>query len=179
MSDYKDKDYKIFDLFKNQWALVSAGDIDNFNACTVSWGSFGTLWTRPGKDGATITVYIHPGRYTNEFMKKSDVFTVSFFSEEYRKALGYMGSHSGRNEDKAAVAGLTPLSVDNSVMFKEASITFVCRKVYQHQFAKEDIAGDVQEYYKTNPKVYPVNENGEWEPHWVYVGEIKEVKENK
>lgn len=123
MSDYKDKDYKIFDLFKNQWALVSAGDIDNFNACTVSWGSFGTLWTRPGKDGATITVYIHPGRYTNEFMKKSDVFTVSFFSEEYRKALGYMGSHSGRNEDKAAVAGLTPLSVDNSVMFKEASIT--------------------------------------------------------
>ena len=29
-----------------------------------------------------------------------------------------------------------------------------------------------------NPKVYPVNENGEWEPHWVYVGEIREVKEN-
>ena len=156
MSDYKDKDYKIFNLFKKQWALVSAGDIDNFNACTVSWGSFGTLWTRPdNKEGATITVYIHPGRYTNEFMKKSDVFTVSFFSEEYRKALGYMGSHSGRNEDKAAVVGLTPLSVDNSVMFKEASMTFVFRKVY------------------------PVNENGEWEPHWVYVGEIKEVKENK
>ena len=30
-----------------------------------------------------------------------------------------------------------------------------------------------------NPKVYPVNENGEWEPHWVYVGEIREVKEKQ
>ena len=160
--------------------MVSAGDIDDYNACTVSWGNFGTLWTRPdNQDGAVITVYIHPGRYTYGFMKKSDIFTVSFFPEKYRKALGYMGSHSGRNEDKAAVAGLTPFSVDHNVRFKEASLTFVCRKIYQHQFAKEDIAQDVQDYYKANPKAYPVNEQGEWEPHWMFVGEIKEVMENK
>lgn len=179
MNDFRDKDYKIFELFKQQWALVTAGNIEKYNACTVSWGSFGTLWTRLGDDnGSTVTVYIHPGRYTLDFMKESDTFTVSFFPQEYRKALGYMGSHSGRNEDKAIAAGLTPVTIEDSVTFKEASMTFVCRKLYQHQFAKEDIAGDVQEYYKANPKVYPVNEDGEWEPHWVFIGEIKKVKEN-
>lgn len=178
MNDYLENDYKIFDLFKNQWALVTAGNIDKYNACTVSWGSFGTLWTRPNNsDGSVVTVYIHPGRYTLDFMKENDTFTVSFYSKEYRKALGYMGSHSGRNEDKATIAGLTPEIIDDSVTFKEANMTFVCRKLYQHQFSKEDIAEDVQEYYKANPKVYPVNEQGEWEPHWVFVGEIKMVKE--
>ena len=180
MNEFKDKEYKIFDLFKNQWALVTAGDIEKYNACTVSWGSFGTLWTRENNpDGSVVTVYIHPGRYTIDFMKESDFFTVSFFPQEYRNAVGYMGSHSGRNEDKVLAAGLTPVAIDNFITFKEANTTFLCRKVYQHQFAKEDIAQDVQDYYKSKPTVYPVNGNGEWEPHWVFVGEIKGVKEKK
>lgn len=169
-------DYKIFDLFKNQWALVTAGNTEDFNSCTVSWGSFGTLWTRPNnKDGAIITVYIHPGRHTLEYMKNNDTFTVSFYQKDHKAALAYMGSHSGRDEKKHISAGLTPVKADDSVSFKEAKLTFVCRKIYQHQFAKEDIALDVQEYYKSNPNVYPVNENGEWEPHWVFVGEINNV----
>ena len=31
---------------------------------------------------------------------------------------------------------------------------------------------------QSKPKVYPVNEQGEWEPHWVFIGEIKDVKES-
>ena len=65
----------------------------------------------------------------------------------------------------------------NSVTYKEASMTFLCRKVYQHQFSKEDIAEEVQDYYKENPKVYPVDENGEWQPHWVFVGEIIDAQD--
>ena len=60
--------------------------------------------------------------------------------------------------------------------YEEAEKTFLCRKIYQHQLAKEDIAPDVQEYYAANAKVYPVDENGEWQPHWVFVGEIIEVQ---
>lgn len=180
MNDFRNKEYKVFDLFKNQWALVTAGTIEKYNACTVSWGSLGTLWTRPQHDdGSTVTVFIHPSRYTLDFMKESDTFTVSFFPPEYRKALGYMGSHSGRNEDKAIAAGLTPVAIDNNVTYEEAGMTFVCRKVYQHQFAKEGIAEDVQEYYKAKPQTYPVNENGEWEPHWVFIGDIIKVEEKK
>lgn len=35
----------------------------------------------------------------------------------------------------------------------KGALLFVCRKVYQHQFSKEDIAQDVQNYYKEKPNV--------------------------
>ena len=31
--------------------------------------------------------------------------------------------------------------------------------------------------YASNPKVYPVDENGQWQPHWVFIGEILETLE--
>lgn len=172
MVNFAENDYKIFEMFHKQWALVTAGSLEHFNSCTVSWGSMGTLWTRPDKGGQVITVYIHPARYTQEFLTESDTFTVSFFPECYRKALAYLGSHSGREEDKVAVTGLTPIAMGDSVTYEEAELTFLCRKVYQHPFDKEGISEDVQEYYKANPKVYPPDETGEWQPHWMFVGEI-------
>lgn len=39
MDSYKEKDYKVFEMFDKQWAVVTAGEPDNFNSCTVSWGS--------------------------------------------------------------------------------------------------------------------------------------------
>lgn len=60
----EEKEIRIFDLFQNQWGLVAAGTPEAFNCCAVSWGSMGTLWTRPGKTGSVITVYLHPSRYT-------------------------------------------------------------------------------------------------------------------
>jgi flavin reductase (DIM6/NTAB) family NADH-FMN oxidoreductase RutF len=179
MNNFDEKEYKIFKMFREQWALVTAGNIEKFNTCTVGWGSLGTLWTRNGKNGSTVTVYLHPTRYTREVLQQNDIFTVSFFPNEYRKALGYLGTHSGRNEDKVSASGLSPISIDQGVTFKEANLTFVCRKLYQHQLSKEDIAKDVQDYYIANPKVYPLNENGEWEPHWLFIGEIINVKDNQ
>ena len=127
MKELAEKSYNRFDLFRNQWAVVTAGTIDNFNGCTVSWGSMGTLWTRGGETGDVITVYIHPGRYTCGFMENSDTFTVSLFPNEYRKALGYVGTHSGRDEDKFSAAGLTPVEIGGSVGYKEASVTFASK----------------------------------------------------
>lgn len=176
MTDYKDMDIKIFKKFSEEWALVSAGSKEHFNSCTISWGSMGTLWTRPGKDGSVITVYIHPSRYTCELLKENDTFTVSFFDQKYKRALGYLGSRSGRNENKIETSGLTPIPIGNSVTYEEANLTFLCRKVYSHQLSKEDIADDVKEYYLNNPKVYPADENGEWQPHYLFIGEIIEIR---
>ena len=177
MIDYQNKDYKIFDLFRNEWALVTAGNIDDFNCCTVSWGSMGTLWTRSNNTGSTITVYLYPTRLTREYMNANDTFTVSFFSKEYKKALGILGTKSGRDGNKIVDSGLTPISLNGSVGFQEANMIFTCRKIYGHQMSKEDIAQDVQEYYASNPKVYPVDENGDWNPHWIFIGEIIDYKE--
>ncbi len=176
MSNLMEKDYKIFEMFKKQWALVTAGNIDDFNTCTVGWGSMGTLWTRNGL-GATMTVYIHPARHTCNYLINNDTFTVSFYAEDYKKQLAYLGSHSGRDEDKVSAVGFTPVEVNDSITFKEAKLTFVCKKLYQHQYEKENLAKEIQDYYISKPTSFPLDENGEWQAHYEFIGEIIEVIE--
>ena len=174
MENFKDKEYKIFELFEKRWAIVTAGSMEHYNGCTVGWGSLGNVWgNRP-----TVTVYIHPARYTGEFLNACDTFTVSFFPESYKKALGYIGSHSGRDGDKIAAAGLTPISIGQSVTYQEANLTFLCKKLYQHQIAKEEIAPEIREYYASAPKVFP-DSNGGWQPHMMFIGEIIDVKDGQ
>ena len=174
MANFEEQDYRVFELFEKQWALVAAGDPTRFNCCTLSWGGMGTLWSRP-----VVTVYLHPSRYTREFLMGNDTFTVSFFPEACRKALGILGSRSGRDGDKVAASGLTPEPLGESVGFREAELSFLCRKLYQHPFSKEDLAPAVREYYQANPKVYPPDEEGQWQPHWVFVGEVLQVLDRR
>ena len=177
MKPFEMKDYKAFTIFEERWALVTAGTPDDFNTCTVSWGSMGNVWGPNGGDMSTVTVYIHPARYTQEFMAKYDTFTVSFFPESYRKALGYLGSHSGRDEDKVANSGLTPVAAGNGVTFKEAELTFVCKKLYEHQFDEAHLADHVKEYYAANPSMYTQAGKDRWEPHYMYIGEVVDAIE--
>lgn len=171
MREFIEKDYKVFKMFDKQWALVTAGSMEHFNSCTIGWGSLGNIWARDGKTCPIVTVYVHPARYTSEFLKDSQTFTVSFYPELCRKALGYIGSHSGRDDDKVEAAGLTPVAMGESVTYKEASLTFLCKKLYQHQFAKDDLAPEIQAYYASLPKTYPDFKGG-WQPHIVFVGEV-------
>ena len=171
MDNFREKNYKVFEMFDKHWALVTAGSMEHFNSCTVSWGSLGNIWGRAGQSRSIVTVYIHPARYTSEVLAQSDLFTVSFFPEEYRAALGYMGSHSGRDGDKARAAGLTPIAIGQGVTYQEANLTFLCKKLYLHQFTREDIAPDVQAYYASKPETYP-DFHGGWQPHLLCIGEI-------
>ena len=177
MKAFETKDYKAFTMFENRWALVTAGMLDDFNTCTVSWGSMGNIWGPNGGDISTVTVYIHPARYTQEFMAKYDTFTVSFFPESYRKALGYLGSHSGRDENKVANSGLTPVAAGDGVTFKEAELTFVCKKLYEHQFDEAHLAEKIKDYYASNPAVYTQAGHDCWEPHYMYIGEVVDAIE--
>ena len=49
MKAFETKDYKAFTMFEERWALVTAGTLDDFNTCTVSWGSMGNMWPRQGR----------------------------------------------------------------------------------------------------------------------------------
>lgn len=163
-----------FRLFRDRWALVTAGTPDRFNTCTVSWGSMGTLWTRSSDTGSVITVYIHPGRYTNEFLMREERFTVSFFSQEHRNALSLLGSRSGRDGDKVAASGLTPVALGGSVTFREAEMTFLCRKLYGAPLDRAGAADEICAYYEAHPETYPPDADGTWRPHCMYIGEILE-----
>ena len=179
MKEFEQKDYKVFEMFSHQLALVTAGNIDSFNGCTIGWGSLGNIWSRADSVCPIITVYVYPSRYTCEFLKANNTFTVSFFPQEYRKALGYMGTHSGRSEDKVKASGLTPVAMGDSVTYQQANLTFLCKKLYQHEFAKEDLAEEIRSYYKASPAVYPPDENGDWQTHYMFVGEIVGVEDKR
>ena len=120
----------------DDWALVTAGTPQAYNTMTVSWGGVGVIW---GKDVAFI--FVRQSRYTLAFLEKHDRFTISFYPPEYRKALAYCGSESGRNVDKAKETGLTP-AFDGAPYFEEASAVLHCRKMAKYDLLPEGFLTD-------------------------------------
>ena len=120
-----------------EWMLVTAGsEARGFNTMTASWGHIGSIWGHGG-GLPTSVIFIRPQRYTKEFIDREELYTLSFFPEQYKKALGYLGSHSGRDGDKVAAAGLTPVFTDGTTAFREASLILVCRKLYRAPLSEE------------------------------------------
>ncbi|MBQ6402465.1 MAG: flavin reductase, partial [Oscillospiraceae bacterium] len=66
-----------------------------------------------------------------------------------------------------ALTRLTPVAAPHGVDFQEAKLTFVCRKLYQHQFEAEKTPPEVQEW------IY----HGDFQPHTMFIGEIVDVIE--
>ena len=165
--DFQDRQYDVFRMFNDRWALATAGTIDDFNTMTIAWGSMGTIWGPPHGGKPILTIYVSPARYTCEFLERNDYFTVSFFPEEYRRDLAVLGSRSGRDGDKLAATRLTPVAESNGVDFLEAERTFVCRKLYAHQFEAEQTPQEVRDW------IY----HGDFPPHVMFIGEITEVIE--
>jgi flavin reductase (DIM6/NTAB) family NADH-FMN oxidoreductase RutF len=119
---------KAFQNIGNEWALLSVGDKKHFNTMTISWGSLGFIWQRP-----VITALVRPPRYTHEFMDEFEKFSVSFYDRKYRKALNILGTQSGRDTNKIALSGLTPVFVDDVPTFKESYLTVIARTIYRGQ----------------------------------------------
>lgn len=134
-------------------------------------GSIGNIWGENSKTLHTINIYVYPVRYTSEFLKDNDTFTVSFFDEQYKKDLVYLGCHSERNEYKIKNTNLNPVELNNSVTYKEAKISFLCKKLYQHRFAKDGLDKSIKDYYAASPNIYP-DFKGSWQPHIVFIGEV-------
>lgn len=145
-----------FDIYNKEWALLTAGSAEGYNTMTISWGGLGTLWGKP-----VATVYVRPSRYTYEFMEKNETFTVSFYPQQCRPALELLGTKSGRDGDKVAEAGLTPVFLPNGVTFREARVTLVCKKIYFQDLDMANMPANVQRIYADDGK-----------PHRMYIGEV-------
>ena len=120
---------RIAHLWEKDWLLLSSGDFKagNYNAMTVAWGSFGVMWAKP-----FAQVVVRPSRYSFGLMNQYDTFTLTAFGAEHKKALGLLGSKSGRDGDKIAESGLSPVSgvVAAAPTFSEAILSIECRKLY-------------------------------------------------
>ncbi|MBR5683837.1 MAG: flavin reductase [Ruminococcus sp.] len=135
--DISELSFNPFDKIGKQWMLLTGGNSEKYNTMTASWGQLGVLWNKN-----VLTCYIRPNRYTYSFIEKEECFTASFFGEEYRKALSFCGSHSGRDCDKAKETGLTPAEIDGCMSFAEAELVLVCRKLYSYDLQESGFLTD-------------------------------------
>lgn len=148
-----------------EWMLITAGTKETgYNTMTASWGHLGSIWGHGG-GLPTAAVYVRPQRYTKEFVDREPYFTLSFFPAEYKKALGYLGSHSGRDGDKVAAVGMTPCFGENFTTFEEAELTLVCRKLFRMPLKEE--------YFLDKAIVEESYPNRDF--HDMYIGEIVKV----
>jgi flavin reductase (DIM6/NTAB) family NADH-FMN oxidoreductase RutF len=85
------------------------------------------MWTKP-----FAQVVVRPSRYTYQFMEQYDTFTLCAFPQDYRDALQLLGSRSGRDGDKIAKSGLTPIASSQVAApgFAEAELIVECQKMY-------------------------------------------------
>lgn len=149
-----------FKLIGKDWMLITAKKDDKVNTMTASWGGLGVMW---GKDVAYIVV--RPQRYTKEFIDNSDTFSLTFFDDEYKKTLGYLGKVSGRDEDKISNSNLTLNTCENTPYFEEGKVVLVCKKLYgQYLDPKCFLEDGIDERW------YP-----EKDYHMLYMAEIKNV----
>lgn len=132
-----------FDKIGKEWYLITAGNLQHYNTMTASWGTMGVFWGKP-----VVNSFIRPQRYTLKFVEENDLFTLSFYDENYREALQYCGSHSGKDVDKAKECGLTPIQLDGTVAFEEASLVLVCKKLYVYDLKPEEmIDKNIEKWY--------------------------------
>ena len=148
-----------FNTIGQDWFAIMAGDENGSNAMTAGWGGMGVMW---GKN--VFFVVVRRSRYTHEFLDKHDRFSITFFPDKKgRMLLKYLGSVSGRDEDKVKNSRTT-IDYDDGVPFlDEGKIVFICKKMYRGAIDPEDFLDSAidAEWYK----------DGDY--HDLYIGEVE------
>lgn len=149
-----------FKIIGKDAMLITAEKDGKVNTMTASWGGLGVLWSMD-----VAFIFIRPQRYTKEFVEANEYFSLSFLGENYKKELGYLGTVSGRDEDKITNSKLTLKKHENVPYFNESNKVLICKKLYQ-QDLKEEFFIDKS----IIEKAYP---NKDF--HTVYVGKIEKI----
>lgn len=140
-----------FCLIGKEWMLITAGTPEKFNMMTASWGGIGWLWNKP-----VAFIFVRPERFTYQFTEQSGHITLSFFGSDpsLRKMLSFCGSASGRDHDKAAESGLTPVATAHgAVTFSQSRLVIEGRKLFRSEFRPENFldAECLDRWYSDQP----------------------------
>jgi len=140
--------------------LITTKVGDKVNSMTIGWGTLGVIWERP-----VFVAYVRQQRYTREMLDQCREFTINVPVGDFpRRALGVCGSKSGRDMDKIAAAGLTPLEpeVIGVPGIKEFPLTLECRAIYRQEQESDQFNDEITHQFYTI-------ETGD---HICYYGEI-------
>jgi flavin reductase (DIM6/NTAB) family NADH-FMN oxidoreductase RutF len=149
-----------FVLIGKEWMLITAQKESKVNTMTASWGGMGILWDRE-----VAIIVVRSGRFTKEFVDSAETFSLTFFDDSYKKTLGYLGSVSGRDEDKIAKSGLIVKHINQTPYFEEGRMVMICKRLFAQKMSPDafQIAG-------LDEKFYP-----EKDYHTMYIAEIEQI----
>ena len=149
-----------FTKIGKEWMLITAGNEEKANTKTASWGGLGVMW---GKN--VVFVVIRETRYTKEFIDANEDFSLTFLSEDYRSALNYLGTVSGRDEDKIAKAGLHLSYKDGVPYLSKGKMVLTCKKMSATPITPDQFLDSTieEKWYKDGNL------------HTLYIGEITSV----
>lgn len=140
--------------------LLTTKNGEKVNSMVIGWGHIGRIWELP-----VFVAYVRDNRYTREMLDANPEFTVNVPVNGFdKKAFTVCGTKSGRDMDKLAAAGLTPVppEVVSVPGLKEWPLTLECRVIYR----EEQTAARLPEALRR--RFYSV----ETEDHIAYFGEI-------
>lgn len=89
------------------WIVGTYDENGKPNGMTAAWG--GVCCSKP----PCVEVAIQKPRYSYDSIIKREAFTINVPSETHAEAADYFGMASGKNTDKFADCGLTPVKSDN------------------------------------------------------------------
>ena len=96
------------------------------NAMTAAWG--GVCCSEP----PCVTISLRKATYTYGILMETKAYTINIPGEKYAREADYFGIASGREEDKFAVTGLTPIKSErvNAPYISEFPINLECKVVH-------------------------------------------------
>ena len=140
----------VFTLVGKVFPVVTVGKPDNYNSMTASGGGLVMLFRKPA------TMLIFPSnRYTLELIEKERKYTLSYFPDEYKKQVMFLGSKSGRDSNKMKEVELTGIKTPSgNISFKEARLIIECTltqitmPVFPDDFYSQEAINYLTEPYK-------------------------------
>jgi len=157
-------EFNPFEKFGKDWAAVVVRDKKNnrSNAMTIGWGTVGILW-----DKKVCMVFIHESRYTRELLDNEETCSINFLNMDTkgnRNALKFLGSASGRSEDKLKEIGFE-VNTDGDTPYLDAgNFIILCKKLAHYSIDSSNTLDDVTNKNKGKDKT-----------HIMYVFEITKV----
>lgn len=153
--EFKENGFSLY----TQALVVCSGDSTENNAMTISSGFIGNFL---GNDVPAVQVNIAPARYTHQFMEKYPRFTLMKFDDP--KISEYLGSHSGRDGDKAKALGLHVAYTEHGTpYYEEASLVLECEIATSWQVDPAKFRNDTpSKWYEGFTAGY----------HTVYIGQV-------
>ncbi len=110
-------------MVEEDHTVITAGTESLFNSMVASWEALGRYFRQP-----TTFCLLGANRYTLEFIKEQQSYTMSFFAEGFEDDVMQFGIKSGRNSDKMKDTKLTSiLTPSGNPTYKEANIIIECR----------------------------------------------------